>query len=91
MGQEPSPEQPALAHAAAEPRPKFEATTSVVVRHQDVIVEPNQVVTVVRLEQGNGSTEYRRVARKYSGIFYFKNGESCSRLIYENEALAENR
>jgi hypothetical protein len=29
--------------------------------------------------------------RKYSGTFYFKNGQSCTRSIYELEALAENR
>lgn len=91
MGQEPSPVQPALAHTSTEPRPKFEATPLVTVRHKDVIVEPGQVITVVRLEQGDTSTEYRKVVRKYSGVYYFKNGTSCSRFIYENEALAEIR
>ncbi len=89
MEQEPSPVQVALAHASSEPRPKFEATPVVTVRQKDVIVEPGQVVTVVRVEQGSSSTEYRKVVRKYSGVFYFKNGASCSRFIYEQEALVE--
>ncbi|MEO5585915.1 MAG: hypothetical protein ABIQ75_10705 [Flavobacteriales bacterium] len=89
IAEERSPIQPALAHASEEPRPKFEATPIFTVRHQDVIVEPNQVVTVVRLERGATQTEYRKVIRKYSGTFYFKDGSSCTRSIYESEALAE--
>lgn len=89
MAEERSPVQAATAHASEEPRPKFEATPIFTVRHQDVIVEPNQVVTVVRLERGDTQTEYRKVIRKYSGTFYFKDGSSCSRSIYEAEALAE--
>ena len=83
--------EPAAARTSVEVRPKFESTGNSTIRHQEVIVEPNQVVTVVRLERGDESTEYRRVVRKYSGIFYFKDGRSCSQLIYENEAMAEVR
>lgn len=89
IAEERSPVQAALAHVSEEPRPKFEATPIATVRHQDVIVEPNQVVTVIRLERGPTRTEYRKVIRKYSGTFYFKDGSSCTRSIYESEALAE--
>jgi hypothetical protein len=88
---EESPVEPAQAHVATEPKPKFEPTPVVRSRHQDVIVEPNQVITVIRLETGTDSTEYRKVIRKYSGTYYFKNGASCSRQTYEREALAEVR
>ena len=59
------------------------------VRHQEVIVESNQVITVVRMQVNDEVTEYRKVFRKYSGTFYFKDGRSCSRLTYESEALAD--
>ncbi len=91
IAEERSPIEPALARVSEEPRPKFEATPITIVRHQDVIVEPNQVVTVVRLERGSTQTEYRKVIRKYSGTFYFKDGSSCTRSTYESEALAEVR
>ena len=81
--------QLAAAHGLQEPRPKFEPAATAVVRHQDVIVNPYEVVTVIKLEQGPVVHEYRRVVRKYSGVFYFKNGRSCSQLTYEQEALAE--
>lgn len=89
INSEPSPVQAAAAHASSEPRPKFEATPSVRIRHQDVIVEPNQVITVVRMQENDVVTEYRKVIRKYSGTFYFKDGKSCSQHTYESEALAE--
>lgn len=88
--EEPSKVQAATAHTLHEPRPKFEASPSLAVRHQDVIVQPNEVVTVIKVEKDDVVTEYRRVARKFSGVFYFKNGSSCSRQTYESEALAEN-
>ncbi|HMN05994.1 MAG TPA: hypothetical protein PKD45_09720 [Flavobacteriales bacterium] len=89
-GYEPSRVQPALARTGEEPRPKFEPAVVPVIREQDVIVQPNEVVTIVRVQRGDEVTEYRRVARKYSGTFYFKDGASCSQLTYEQEALAEN-
>lgn len=90
MLEETSPLQAAKARSMEEPRPKFEPTPMVVVRQKDVIVTPNEVVTVIKVERGEVTTEYRRVARKYSGVFFFKDGRSCSQLIYESEALAEN-
>ena len=89
LAEETSPVQTAIAHASSEPRPKFEASPLVRVRHQEVIVESNQVITVVRMQVNDEVTEYRKVFRKYSGTFYFKDGRSCSRLTYESEALAD--
>lgn len=89
MVQEASPVQYAAVRTASEPRPKFEAAPSVPVRHKDVVVEPGQVITVVRVEQDGVANEYRKVVRKYSGTYYFKDGSSCSRDTYEREALTE--
>ena len=88
MESENSTVQPAKVRSATEPRPKFEETTALPVRHKEVVVEPGQVITVVRVEQGNNANEYRKVVRKYSGTFYFKDGSSCSQTTYEREALA---
>ena len=87
---EPSRVQAAVPREGMEPRPKYDPAPMSVVRHQDVIVQPNEVVTIIKLQQGDLLTEYRRVSRKYSGVFYFKNGISCSQRVYESEALAEN-
>ncbi|HRO38452.1 MAG TPA: hypothetical protein PLV70_02810 [Flavobacteriales bacterium] len=90
MMEEPSRVQPARMNSMEEPRPKFDPVPVGVVRHHDLIIQPNEVVTVISVEQGESVTEYRRVARKFGGVFYFKNGQSCSQFTYENEALAEN-
>lgn len=89
--EERSPVAPAVARESHEPRPKFDPVPPGVSRQQDVIIGPDQVVTVVRVQRGDLITEYRKVIRKYSGTYYFKDGTSCTRLTYENEALAENR
>jgi hypothetical protein len=54
-----------------------------------LIVEKNEVVTVIHLATGTTSTEYRKVVHKYGATFYFKNGEAVSQELYEREALAE--
>lgn len=59
------------------------------VRMEELTVEPNKVMTVIRLEQGQVITEYRKVIHKWGDTFYFKNGETCSRQIYEREALGD--
>ncbi len=89
-GMDPSTVQAAIPRTASEPRPKFDQPPVHVIRRHDVIVQPDQVVTIVRVERDGQTNEYRRVSRKYSGVFYFKDGASCSQLIYEQEALAEN-
>ncbi len=81
--------RPAKTNQASEARPKFEATPVVPARHQALIVEPNQVITVIQVKRGAEQEEYRKVVRKYSGTFYFKNGESCTKVIFESEALAD--
>lgn len=66
-----------------------ERIVEVPMRRQELIVEPNKVMTVIHLEQGPITTEYRKVIHKWGDTFYFKNGETCSRQIYEREALGE--
>jgi hypothetical protein len=44
---------------------------------------------VIRLERAGVLTEYRRVSHKWGGVFFFKNGESCSQTVYETEALGD--
>lgn len=60
-----------------------------VVRNEDLIVEPNKVTTVVKLERGGVVTEYRKVYHKWGGTFYFKDGAPCTQLAYDQEARAE--
>lgn len=57
-------------------------------RDEELIIEPNKVMTVIRLEQGLSSVEYRKVTHKWGGTFYFKNGEACTQQLYETEALS---
>jgi hypothetical protein len=59
------------------------------VRHEELVVEPTKVMTIVRLEKGGTVTEYRKVFHKWGGTFYFRNGEACSQLVYEQEARPE--
>jgi len=58
-------------------------------RKEELIVEPNKVMTVIRLELGQVTTEYRKVIHKWGDTYYFKNGDACSRQIYEREALGD--
>lgn len=58
-----------------------------VLRNEELIIEPNKVMTVIRLEHGAVAAEYRKVIHKWGGTFYFKNGETCSQQLYETEAL----
>lgn len=90
-GREESPIRPAQAIAKEEQRPVDRPVVVEVVRQEELIVEPNQVVTSIKLETDAQKNEYRKVVRKYGGTFYFKNGLPCSQLVYESEALAEQR
>jgi len=63
-----------------------EATT---IRHEELIVEPTKVMTIVKVEQAGVMTEYRKVYHKWGGTFYFRNGEACSQLVFEQEARPE--
>ena len=87
-GEEASPVRPAPAQQGAEDRPEEPAHVAEVVREEQLVVEPNKVMTVIRLEREGVSTEFKRIVHKWGGIYYFKNGDSCSREVYESEALA---
>ncbi|MBK8949236.1 MAG: carboxypeptidase regulatory-like domain-containing protein [Flavobacteriales bacterium] len=87
-GEEASPVRPAQAQQGAEDRPEEPAHVAEVVREEQLVVEPNKVMTVIRLEREGVSTEFKRIMHKWGGIYYFKNGDSCSREVYESEALA---
>ena len=86
-----SPVRPAKPNALNEAKPTVEPQSLEVERHEELVVEPNQVITVIRLDDGKDKNEFKKVVHKYGSVFYFKNGESCSKLIYESEALADNK
>ena len=88
---EESPVRPAKPNEVVEAKPELRVETPEVVRNEELIVEPNQVITRIELDNGKERTEYRKVVHKYGPVFYFKDGLSISKLIYENEALADNK
>lgn len=90
-GVEGSPIRAAEANEVVEARPEPSVETAEVIRNEELIVETNQVITRIELDNGRERVEYRRVVHKFGPIFYFKNGQSISKLIYESEALAENK
>ncbi len=59
-------------------------------RKEELIVEPNQVITVIHLWTDAQKAEYKKIVHKYGAVFYFKNGQACSPLLYQQEALATN-
>jgi len=61
-----------------------------IVRNEELIVEDNKIITKIILENGNLSTEYQKVVHKFGATYYFKNGDSCTKQIYEIEAVADN-
>lgn len=65
-----------------------ERIATATVRNEELIIEPTKVMTVIRLEQGSSTVEYRKVIHKWGGTFYFKNGEACTQQVYEVEALS---
>lgn len=87
-GEEPSPVRSAAARQGGDDRPAEPVHAAEVVRQEELIVEPNKVMTVIRLEREGVSTEFKRIAHKWGGVFYFKNGDICTREVYESEALA---
>lgn len=90
-GAEESRMRDAKASSSEEERPELEEAASDVKRDEELIVEKNQVITVIRLATDREKAEYRKVVHKYGATFYFKNGEAISRDLYEQEALAETR
>ncbi len=72
-----------------EKRPLAEVYEDHVHREEELIVEPNKVMTIVRLRRAERTTEYRRVSHKWGGVFYFRNDEVITRSVYEEEALGD--
>ncbi len=89
MGEEASRVAPALAHPAGEERPEEHVYEAEVFRNEQLIIEPNKVMTVVELECEGHKNEYRKVIHKWGDTFYFKNGKPCSAQIYEREAMGD--
>ncbi|MCB9167891.1 MAG: hypothetical protein H6595_10495 [Flavobacteriales bacterium] len=85
---EASPVRPAGANPADEAPPAAREEVVEVVRDEELTVEPNTLTTRITLTRAGVSTEYRRIVHKWGGVFYFKNGESCSKEVYEKEAMA---
>lgn len=66
-----------------------EVVAPAVERHEELVIEPNKVMTIVRLEQDGVVNDYRKVIHKWGATFYFKNGESCSQQVYDREAMGQ--
>jgi flagellar biosynthesis GTPase FlhF len=90
-GQDENPIRSAEPVLKEEERPEERLAVVEPVREEELIVEPNQVITLIKLETDAQKNEYRKVVRKYGGTFYFKNGLPCSQLLYESEALADRK
>ena len=90
-GIETSPVRAAVATERVEEKPALSEVVPEVIRNEELIVEPNQVITRIELDNGKDRTEYRKVVHKFGPVFYFKDGQSISKLIYESEALADNK
>lgn len=87
--EESSPVAVARTAQGEDARPENVVEEDLPVRHEELVVEPTKVMTIVRLEKGGTITEYRKVFHKWGGTFYFRNGEACSQLVYEQEARPE--
>jgi hypothetical protein len=83
--------RPAPVNERSETKPEIKRPVPEILRNEELIVEPNQVIVRIQLDNGKERTEYRKVTHKYGQTFYFKDGQSTSRLVYEREALAEVR
>ncbi len=90
VDEESSPVKTAAATEMIEAKPAPREVELEIVRNEELIVEPNQVILRIELDHGGERTEYRKVVHKFGPTFYFKDGLSISKLIYESEALAEN-
>ncbi len=72
----------------SEDAPVTERMVAAQVRNEELIIEPSKVMTVIKLGEGASTAEYRKVIHKWGGTFYFKNGDVCTKEIYEVEALS---
>jgi len=81
---------PAIAANGGESPAVAEVPERKVNRKEELIVEPNQVITVIQLWTDAQKAEYKKIVHKYGAVFYFKNGQACSPQLYQQEALATN-
>jgi hypothetical protein len=88
---EASPVAMARPVAAEEAQPAEVDEDVVTVRNEELVVEPNKVMTIIRLETNGVITEYRKVIHKWGTTYYFRNGQPCTQLAYEQEVLTEDR
>ena len=72
-----------------ERRPEEEVVEAQVEMEQQTLVEPSRVTTVVTVKKGDTIDEYRKVIHKWGGLFYFKNGETCTQEAYQRGTQAE--
>ena len=72
-----------------ESRPEEEVAEAHVEMDQQTLVEPTRVTTVVTVKAGETVDEYRKVIHKWGGLFYFKNGETCTQEAYQRGTQAE--
>ncbi|MBL7945833.1 MAG: hypothetical protein JNN32_07170 [Flavobacteriales bacterium] len=72
-----------------EQRPQEEVSEVHVEMDQQTLVEPTRVTTVVTVKVGDMTDEYRKVIHKWGGLFYFKNGETCTQEAFQRGTQAE--
>ncbi len=73
-----------------EERPVVEEVVVEEVRNEELLVEPSRVTTVVKVTKGAHTDEYRKVTHKFGGQYYFKNGATCTKEIYDKEGAADH-
>lgn len=56
---------------------------------QETVVEPSRVMTIVKVTMGDQVDEYRKVIHKWGGMFYFKNGATCTAEAYQRGTQAD--
>lgn len=72
-----------------EARPEVTVYEPETFRHEELVIEPNKVTTIIELDTDGVRTQYRRVVHKWGDTYYFKNEQSISRTVYEREALGD--
>ena len=87
-------EDPRIAHALANADEETPVVPQIaedqLSRKEELIVEPNQVITVIHLWTDAQKAEYKKIVHKYGAVFYFKNGQAITKELYQHEALATN-
>ncbi|MBL7952333.1 MAG: hypothetical protein JNM62_11515 [Flavobacteriales bacterium] len=79
----------ARTNSGEEERPEEVVAQAEMVIQQETLVEPSRVTTVVKVTQGSTSDEYRKVIHKWGGLYYFKNGATCTAEVYQRGTQAE--